>query len=640
MDLRKSGMIALVGRPNVGKSTLTNALVGEKIAIVTNKPQTTRNRLCAIVNREPTQFVFVDTPGLHRARTKLGEYMVDVIRQSVADVDAVCLLVEPVPNVGGPEAELIQRIRKLGVPAVLVINKTDTVKKEDLLAVIAAYADELDWAAILPMCAKEGEGVVTWFDHFAKQAEDNVKQVLACCEAAYAAGIELDEDDLAVIEGELAAFDAYAAQVGYSTNAYVGMMFGEGVRLKDVEKMMKLTQLATKWTSMKSEEFFNGVTLDQITAYYNENQDKYDAFCDIIGYSFTASFTPDKNGDATKNAELAAEYKKDQERFAGYLAKMKEAKTREELNGILLGCLEDEEKYQLLKGKAEGYELTDADYTAISTAANKKFEGAYMENVADNDFSNTLSALDTWLFESKKENDKTVYQRKPGDTKEINDASNVVTDNEEAEKNYKAVSSTYGYYIFINGMHRDFSPSVGHILFKNATFDGQVNSNKLTGVAKVLADRLFKENKDVANYVLTADAMAAELVEVMKEAGKVTEATRPDGSTYNKISKEVFETYGKNYTEDSNVFYDGVARGVMVEPFEDWAYDSKRVVGEISNEGIETDYGYHVMFYSGVAWESGIRDTLATEANDAYLESIQEGMNITIKSENYSRITG
>ena len=164
MDMRKSGMNAQVGRPNVGKSTLTNALVGEKIAIVTNKPQTTRNRICAIVNREPTQFVFVDPPGLHRARTKLGEYMVDVIRQSVADVDAVCLLVEPVPNVGGPEAELIQRIRKLGVPAVLVINKTDTVKKEDLLAVIAAYADELDWAAILPMCAKEGEGVEDLLD--------------------------------------------------------------------------------------------------------------------------------------------------------------------------------------------------------------------------------------------------------------------------------------------------------------------------------------------------------------------------------------------------------------------------------------------------------------------------------------------
>ncbi len=487
---------------------------------------------------------------------------------------------------------------------------------------------------------KEGEGQVTWFDHFAKQAENNVKQVLACCEAAYAAGVELDEDDLAVIESELAAFDAYAAQVGYSTNAYVAMMYGEGVRLKDVEKMMELTQLATKWTSLKSEEFFNGVTLEQINAYYSENQSKYDAFCDIIGYSFTASFTPDKNGDATKNAELAAEYAKDQERFAGYLTKMKEAKTREELNGILLGCLEDEEKYQFLKGKAEGYELTPEDYTKISTAANEKFESAYMENVADNDFSSNLSTLDTWLFESKKEDGKTVYQRKPGDTKEINDANKVVTDNEEAEKNYKAVSSTYGYYIFLNGMHRDYSPSVGHILFKDATYDGLTNSNKLTGVAKVLADRLFEENKDVKNYVLTADAMAAELVEVMKEAGKITEATREDGSTYYKMSKEVFEVYGKNYTGDSNVFYDGVARGVMVAPFEDWAYDSKRVVGEVSAEGIETDYGYHVMFYSGVAWESGIRDTLATEANDAYLESIQEGLNITIKSENYSRITG
>ena len=488
--------------------------------------------------------------------------------------------------------------------------------------------------------AKEGEDVVTWFDHFAKQAEDNVKQVLACCEAAFAAGVELDEDDYLVIEQTVAAYDSYAAQVGYSTNAYIAMMFGQGVRVKDVEKMMELTQLATKWTSMKSEEFFDGVTLEQINAYYTENQNKYDAFCDIIGYSFTASFTPDKNGDAAKNAELAAEYAKDQERFAAYFAKMKEAKTREELNGILLGCLEDEEKYQFLKGKEEGYELTAEDHTKISNAANEKFENAYMENVADNDFTGSLSTLDTWLFESKTEDGKTVYQRLPGETKEINDANNVVTDNEEAEKNYKAVTSTYGYYIFLSGMHRDNSQSVGHILFKNATYDGLVNSSKLTGVAKVLADRLFEENKDVPNYVLSAEAMAAELVEVMKEAEVITEATREDGTVYLKINKEVFEAYGSEYTEDSNVFYDGVARGVMVAPFEDWAYDPNRKVGEISSEGIETEYGYHVMFYSGVAWESGIRDTLATEANDAYLESIQEGLTITVNSKHYDRIAG
>ena len=133
MNIKRSGMITIVGRPNVGKSTLTNALVGEKIAIVTNKPQTTRNRICAVLNRGDSQFVFIDTPGLHKARTKLGDYMVGVVKQSVADVDAVMLLVEPIANVGGPEEELIGRIRALGVPAVLVINKIDTVEKEELL---------------------------------------------------------------------------------------------------------------------------------------------------------------------------------------------------------------------------------------------------------------------------------------------------------------------------------------------------------------------------------------------------------------------------------------------------------------------------------------------------------------------------
>ena len=159
MEIKRSGMISIVGRPNVGKSTLTNALVGEKIAIVTNKPQTTRNRICAVLNRGDSQFVFIDTPGLHRARTKLGDYMVGVVKQSVADVDAVMLLVEPIANVGGPEEELIGRIRALGVPAVLVINKIDTVKKEDLLAVMRAYQAAHDFQAIVPISAKNGEGV-------------------------------------------------------------------------------------------------------------------------------------------------------------------------------------------------------------------------------------------------------------------------------------------------------------------------------------------------------------------------------------------------------------------------------------------------------------------------------------------------
>ena len=149
MSIKKSGMISIVGRPNVGKSTLTNALVGEKVAIVSNKPQTTRNRICAILNRGESQFVFLDTPGLHKARTRLGDYMVNVVKESVADVDAVMLLVEPIPNVGGPEAELIARIKTLGCPSVLVINKVDTLEhKEELLEVIQTYGQAHEFTAV------------------------------------------------------------------------------------------------------------------------------------------------------------------------------------------------------------------------------------------------------------------------------------------------------------------------------------------------------------------------------------------------------------------------------------------------------------------------------------------------------------
>lgn len=159
MDIKKSGMISIVGRPNVGKSTLTNALVGEKITIVSNKPQTTRNRICAVLNRGDGQFVFIDTPGLHKAKTKLGDYMVGVIKESVASVDAVMLMVEPIANVGKPEEELIGRIKALNVPAVLVINKIDTVKKEELLAVMQAYQQVHEFQAIVPIAAKRSEGI-------------------------------------------------------------------------------------------------------------------------------------------------------------------------------------------------------------------------------------------------------------------------------------------------------------------------------------------------------------------------------------------------------------------------------------------------------------------------------------------------
>lgn len=164
MNIKKSGMISIVGRPNVGKSTLTNALVRDKVAIVTNKPQTTRNRICAVLNRGESQFIFMDTPGLHRARTRLGDYMVKVVRESVSEVDAVMLLVEPIPSLGGPEEELVARIKELGVPAVLVINKIDTVKKDELLEVIRVYGETHEFNAIVPISAKRGEGLEELLD--------------------------------------------------------------------------------------------------------------------------------------------------------------------------------------------------------------------------------------------------------------------------------------------------------------------------------------------------------------------------------------------------------------------------------------------------------------------------------------------
>lgn len=155
----KSTMITIAGRPNVGKSTLTNYLVGEKIAIVSNKPQTTRNRICGVLTRDNTQFVFVDTPGYHRPRTKLGDYMVNVARESIADVDLTLLVVEPVPAVGPQEEGLIQKIQASHCPAVLVINKIDTVEKDKLLEVIAVYSKAASFDAIIPVSAKTGDGV-------------------------------------------------------------------------------------------------------------------------------------------------------------------------------------------------------------------------------------------------------------------------------------------------------------------------------------------------------------------------------------------------------------------------------------------------------------------------------------------------
>ncbi len=168
MDIKKSGMVAIVGRPNVGKSTLINALAGEKIAIVSDKPQTTRNRICGIINRNDTQYVFMDTPGIHTPKSHLGEYMVKVAGDAMSDVDAVIMMVAPVAKIGAAEEEIIARIRSSKVPAILLINKIDTVEKTDIFPVIEAYSTKYEFDAIIPVSAFKGDGLDLIYDELDK----------------------------------------------------------------------------------------------------------------------------------------------------------------------------------------------------------------------------------------------------------------------------------------------------------------------------------------------------------------------------------------------------------------------------------------------------------------------------------------
>ena len=165
----KSGFVTLIGRPNVGKSTLMNQLIGQKIAITSDKPQTTRNRIQTVYTEEQGQIIFLDTPGIHKAKNKLGEYMVNVAERTLNEVDAILWLVEPTTFIGAGERYIIEQLSKVRTPVILVINKVDTVKKEEILKYIAAYKDVYSFAEIVPVSALKGENtshlIETIFSH-------------------------------------------------------------------------------------------------------------------------------------------------------------------------------------------------------------------------------------------------------------------------------------------------------------------------------------------------------------------------------------------------------------------------------------------------------------------------------------------
>ena len=277
--ISKTAMITICGRPNVGKSTLTNALAGEKIAIVSNKPQTTRNRITAVCQRGETQFVFLDTPGFHKPRTRLGDYMVNVVRQSVADVDAVVLVVEPVASLGPQERKLIASIKAANCPAVLAINKLDTVEPEKLLAVIALYSEAYAFNAIVPISAKTGDGVEELLKELNKFAVESPalfpegvttdqpeKQVCAELireklllnlerEVPHGTAVEItrfSERDDGIIDLEATIYCEKASHKGIIIGKHGAMLkkIGEDAR-KDIEEFMGTKVFLQTWVKVK-----------------------------------------------------------------------------------------------------------------------------------------------------------------------------------------------------------------------------------------------------------------------------------------------------------------------------------------------------------------------------------------------------
>jgi len=297
-EIKKVAMITVCGRPNVGKSSLTNTLVGEKVAIVSNKAQTTRNRIYGVVNRDDTQFVLLDTPGLHKPRSALGDYMVKVVTSSLSDVDCALLLVEPIANVGAPEKALIERIQEEGIPAILCINKVDTVEPAEVLPVIAAYNEVWDgFDAIIPISAHKGIGLDDLMNELGKYAVEGpqlfpdgmtsdqperqvmgelLREKLLLCldkEIPHGTAIEItkfSERDSGVIDVDATIFCERASHKGIIIGKQGAMLKKvSSLARKDMEKFMGTKVYLQTWVKVK-ENWRDNVNYVRSFGYHDE----------------------------------------------------------------------------------------------------------------------------------------------------------------------------------------------------------------------------------------------------------------------------------------------------------------------------------------------------------------------------------
>ena len=280
----KSGFATLIGRPNVGKSTLMNHLIGQKIAITSNKPQTTRNRIQTVyTDNEKGQIVFLDTPGMHKAKNKLGEYMVNVAKSTMKDVDVILWLVEPDKEVGGGDKKIAEQLANVDVPVILVINKVDMISHDEILEVIAAYKDLLDFAEVIPVSAKTGESCEVLIDAIYKYLpygpmfydEDTItdqpmrqiaaemirEKALHALKNEVPHGIAVSIDQMKLREGKRPIYDIDATII-CERDSHKGIIIGkQGAMLKqigtnaryEIEKMLEAKVNLKLWVKVKKD---------------------------------------------------------------------------------------------------------------------------------------------------------------------------------------------------------------------------------------------------------------------------------------------------------------------------------------------------------------------------------------------------
>lgn len=461
--------------------------------------------------------------------------------------------------------------------------------------------------------------VTTWFDKFASTALASAKKVLVLCEQARHYGVELGEEEYANIDSAIAMMELYASYYGYSASGYITSMYGKGVTEKDVRAMMELSELATKFSKVKNEEFQNGATPVRVNKYYEENKDDFEVYVDYIGYTFTTSFKAVTEGEdaAAKNAEAYAKYEAEQKKYSERVDALKACTTAKEFSDKLYEFLLEDET-------AKG--TTNPELVAL----NGQSDAHHYYYKKEDDSSD----FEKWVYSSE-------TPVKAGDTNAFKDEDDGY-ENDSGE--YSNVTSEYSAYLILKEVRRDDAKvqNAGHILFKTDTFKDMKDTSKLTGKTKELAQKILDRGETIS-----AEAMSKELLALMFAEGKITEQVSAEGRKYYIIDKEAFKEYGETYTEDGNVFYEEVGRGDMVAEFEDWLYDGVRVQNEISYTGaVKTTYGYHIMFYNGACeeenWFVDVRDALVEADYEAWYTAVsaEAVCPITENAHHWNKIDG